>query len=123
MKHQFNSRYLRLAQATVLGAVLAFSGPAVQAVEVGGIKLDDSVKLADKDLKLNGAGIRTKVVFKVYAAGLYLTEKKSTTADVLALAGPRRVAPHGCHWHAFLRLTNRRTWSAPCHKNRVDQPG
>ena len=86
------TRYLPLAHAAVLGVMLAFSGPAAQAVEVGGVKLDDTVKLADKELRLNGAGIRTKVVFKVYAAGLYLSEKKTTTADVLALAGPRRVA-------------------------------
>jgi hypothetical protein len=28
----------------------------------------------------------------VYAAGLYLPEKKATVADILALAGPRRVS-------------------------------
>ena len=92
MKHQFNSRYLKWASATLLGLALTLTGPVAQAIEVGGVKLDDSVKVADKELRLNGAGIRTKVVFKVYAAGLYLSEKKTTTADVLALAGPRRVA-------------------------------
>jgi hypothetical protein len=61
------------------------------AVEVKGVKLDDSIKLAGQDLRLNGAGIRTKVVFKVYVIGLYLSDKKTSTADVLAASGARRV--------------------------------
>lgn len=61
------------------------------AVEVAGVKLDDAVKLAGQDLKLNGAGIRYKAIFKVYVAGLYLAEKRTTTADVLNVPGARRV--------------------------------
>lgn len=61
------------------------------AADVKGIKFDDTVKVAGKDLVLNGAGMRTKVIFKVYAAGLYMTEKKSTVADILKQEGPRRV--------------------------------
>lgn len=61
------------------------------AVEVAGIKIDDAARVANQELKLNGAGIRYKAIFKVYVAGLYLTERKSTVADVLAAPGPRRV--------------------------------
>ena len=64
----------------------------MQAAEVAGVKLDDSVRVANQELKLNGAGVRFKVVFKVYAAGLYLAEKKTTVADVLAAPGAKRVA-------------------------------
>ncbi|MYM95159.1 chalcone isomerase family protein [Duganella vulcania] len=70
----------------------SFSLPAFAAVEVAGVKFDDSINVAGKELKLNGAGLRTKVIFKVYAAGLYLTEKKTSVPDVLATPGPRRVA-------------------------------
>ena len=42
------------------------------AVEVAGVKLPDSIEAGGKTLKLNGAGLRKKVVFKVYVAGLYL---------------------------------------------------
>jgi hypothetical protein len=67
---------------------------AAQAAEVGGVKLEDKIQLspAGPELVLNGAGIRTRAIFKVYVAGLYLAEKRGTTADVLALAGPKRVA-------------------------------
>lgn len=79
-----------LFAATILAG--SFCLPARAAVEVAGVKFDDSIKVAGSELKLNGAGVRTKVIFKVYAAGLYLTEKKTSVADVLATSGPRRVA-------------------------------
>ena len=68
---------------------MALALPAA-AVEVEGVKLDDSAKVAGKDLKLNGAGVRTRAIFKVYVMGLYLPEKKKTAAEVLAVEGPRR---------------------------------
>lgn len=61
------------------------------AAEVAGVKFDDTVKVNGQDLKLNGAGIRYKFVIKVYAAGLYLTEKKNTVPDILAVPGAKRV--------------------------------
>jgi hypothetical protein len=74
------------------GAVMAcaFMQAAV-AAEVGGVKFADTATVAGKELKLNGAGLRTKFVIKVYAAGLYLPEKKNNVPDVLKLDGPRRV--------------------------------
>jgi len=69
------------------------------AAEVAGVKLDDKVRIAPDapELVLNGAGVRTRVIVKVYVAGLYLPEKKSAAADVLALPGPKRV------WLSMLR--------------------
>lgn len=60
------------------------------AAEVGGVKLDDKISLGGKELVLNGAGIRTKLVFKVYVASLYLPAKAGDLAGVLP-ANPRRV--------------------------------
>jgi hypothetical protein len=75
------------------GAVIALAVvlPAGAAVDISGYKFEDTAKVAGKDLKLNGAGMRTKFVIKVYAAGLYLPEKKSTVADILKQDGPRRI--------------------------------
>ena len=61
------------------------------AADVSGVKFDESAKVAGKDLVLNGAGMRTKFIIKVYAAGLYLTEKKNAVPEVLKLDGPRRM--------------------------------
>jgi len=77
--------------ATGAALALAIALPAVAAVDVNGIKFEDVNKVGGKDLKLNGAGMRTKLVIKVYAAGLYLTEKSKNVADILKMDGPRRV--------------------------------
>lgn len=72
-----------------LGLALTLGG-AAQAIEVGGLRFDDTARVAGKELKVNGAGVRTRIVVKVYALVLYLPEKKDTTAGVLESAGPRR---------------------------------
>lgn len=86
--HSMVSRYCRFLAALSLGAAL--STPA-WALDVGGVKLDETVQLASQELKLNGAGVRYKFIFKVYAIGLYLPEKKNQLDEVLALPGPRRL--------------------------------
>jgi hypothetical protein len=82
-----------VVKGMMAGALLAaaISLPAQASVDVNGYKFEDTAKVAGKDLKLNGAGMRTKLMFKVYAAGLYLPEKKNATAEILKLEGPRRV--------------------------------
>lgn len=77
----------------IASCVLLVASAIVQAatVEVAGIKYEESIKLANTELRLNGAGIRHKVFFKVYAAALYIKEKKTNMADIIALPGPKRV--------------------------------
>ena len=77
----------RAAGALLLAAAL----PSFAATDVAGVKFDDTATVAGQTLKLNGAGVRTKVIFKVYALGLYVPEKKTAVADLLASQGPRRV--------------------------------
>ncbi len=80
-----------ILQGAIAAALLAASSLPVHAADVAGIKFPDTVTVAGQELKLNGAGVRTKLVFKVYALGFYLQDKKSTVAEVLAASGPRRI--------------------------------
>jgi Chalcone isomerase-like len=57
------------------------------AVKVGGVVLPDNLKFGDNDLTLNGAGLRKKVVIKVYACGLYLPQQSKSSAAILADEG------------------------------------
>ena len=50
--------------------------------------------MESRELVLNGAGLRKRVIFNVYVIGLYLPEKKNDAAAVLALPGPKRAAIH-----------------------------
>ena len=55
----------------------------VSALEVAGVKVADKAKVGASELVLNGAGIRTRAVFKVYVGALYLAEKTSAAAEAL----------------------------------------
>ena len=57
---------------------------AAQAAEVEGVKLADKVQVGGAELVLNGAGVRTRVFFKVYVGALYL-RAKSTAATTSAV--------------------------------------
>ena len=73
-----------------------FHGPA-NALEIEGIKLDDSVTLGagQPRLVLNGAGVRHKMaVLKVYVGALYLASKMTDADKVIGDPGPKRVAMH-----------------------------
>ena len=63
---------------------------AVSAADIGGVRIEDKVSVAGQELVLNGAGIRKRVVFNVYVASLYLPQKGTDLAAVLA-KGPRRI--------------------------------
>jgi hypothetical protein len=82
----------RFIALTTLAAALAvpLAGQA-QTTDVAGVKFANSLQVGNTRLQLNGAGIRYKVVFKVYAAALYLTDKAATPEAVLAAPGPRHL--------------------------------
>ena len=82
----------RFIALTALSAALAmpFVGHA-QTTEVAGVKFANTLQVGSSKLQLNGAGVRYKVVFKVYAAALYLTDKATTPEAVLAAPGPRHL--------------------------------
>jgi len=78
-----------MRKLTALLLALLFAAGA-QAAEVGGVKLDDKVSLGGQELVLNGAGIRTRAIFKVYVGSLYVPAKAGSLAAVLE-KGPRRI--------------------------------
>ena len=80
----------RLIAAAALA--LAASAAGAQAVELEGVKLDPTAQVGGAALVLNGAGVRTRAIFKVYVAGLYVPAKANNAAALLAQKGPRRVA-------------------------------
>lgn len=84
---------MNLIKQFLTGAVaLLLACSAVAAtVDVGGVKMDDTADVRGSKLVLNGAGVRYKAVFKVYAAGLYLGQKQARAEDVLAAPGAKRV--------------------------------
>jgi hypothetical protein len=69
--------------AVVLSLTLALPALAKEK-EVAGVKFPETSTVEGKELKLNGAGLRKKFVFKVYAAGLYLENTTQDGAQVIS---------------------------------------
>ena len=63
--------------------LVALAAPASAQVTLAGAKFDPEVTLGGQKLALNGAGIRYKAVFKVYAVALYMPKKTAKIDDVL----------------------------------------
>jgi len=74
----------------LVGMLVGMLAAVAVAAEVAGVRLDDKVSVGAQELVLNGAGVRTRVVFKVYVASLYLPQKATELAAVLAKS-PRRI--------------------------------
>jgi hypothetical protein len=76
----------------LLAGALAFAAPLWAQVTLSGVKYETTADLRGSKLQLNGAGIRYKLMFKVYTAGLYLSKKASTPEEVLAMPGPKHMS-------------------------------
>jgi hypothetical protein len=80
-----------LSAATAAFMLLPPAFAQTQGVELAGVKYEPTAQVANTRLLLNGAGVRYKLVIKVYTAGLYLQGKAATPEAVLAAPGPKRM--------------------------------
>jgi len=58
------------------------------------VNLPDTVQAGSTTLVLNGMGLRTKYMVKVYVAGLYLAQKSSDPPSLLKADAPKRIVMH-----------------------------
>lgn len=72
-----------------LGTAQAVAQPSLA---VGGVNFERQLSVQGNALQLNGAGLRYKAVFKVYAAGLYLPQAARTPDEVAAQPGAKRMS-------------------------------
>jgi hypothetical protein len=82
---KFANKWVLAVAATLLVS------SAMAQVTVSGVRFEDSTDVKGAKARLNGAGVRYKAIFKVYAAGLYLSRKAATTEEVLAAPGAKRM--------------------------------
>ena len=75
-----------------VGLCWGAAATAAVAVELAGVKVEDSVTINGARLQLNGAGIRYKGPFKVYVGDLYTTRRVSSLDDLIAAPGPKRLS-------------------------------
>lgn len=78
----------------ILAAALSLAVVNVDAATVAGVNIADHASISGHNLVLNGAGLRKKLMFKVYTGALYLPAKQSNAASIIATDGPRRMVMH-----------------------------
>ena len=75
----------------IVAAALALLSGAGHAVEVAGVNVPANAIVGGQPLILNGAGVRTKLFFRMYVVGIYVPSRASRASEVLALPGPGRI--------------------------------
>ncbi len=81
----------------MISCILLLAIPA-RALEIAGVSIPESVTADDgATLVLNGAGIRSKFVFDIYIAQLYLEKPAAEAKEVLATDARKRMVMHFLH--------------------------
>jgi hypothetical protein len=81
-------------KSTIFALGLLAVASAAHSATVAGVTLPDSRQVGEQTLALNGAALRSKLMFKVYVGGLYLPAKQGVAATVLATDETRRMEMH-----------------------------
>ena len=85
---------MRTRTALIALSVIAAAAASVLAVEVSGVTMPDTVTVAGKTLKLNGMGLRKKLMFKVYVAGLYIETPTHAPEAIISSDQVKRIDLH-----------------------------
>lgn len=75
----------------ILAAWLAGVPALAVGMEVAGVQVPEQLTEGGRTLVLNGAGLRTKFVVKVYVAALYVSAKSQSAAALIESGEPRRL--------------------------------
>lgn len=78
----------------MLAATLTLAVVTADAATLAGVKIEDQVSVNNQNLVLNGAGLRKKLMFKVYTGALYLPAKQNNEAAIIAADTSRRMVMH-----------------------------
>lgn len=78
-----------LRRHALLAALLV--APGLQAAEVADVRVADQLRVGDSELVLNGAGLRSKLFFKVYVGALYAPQKETSAQALIDSTQPRRM--------------------------------
>jgi hypothetical protein len=95
---------------TVLSfAVVSFLLLAVfelHAATLAGVTLPDTAQVGSTNLVLNGIGLRSEFMVKVYVAGLYLEQKSSDANAIIKAEAPKRIVMQFVHSASKSQMTN-----------------
>jgi hypothetical protein len=79
---------------------------ALHAASLAGVTLPDTEQVGNTKLVLNGLGLRTKFVVKVYVAGLYLQQKSSDANAIIKSDAPKKIVMQFLHVASKSQMTD-----------------
>ncbi len=78
----------------------------LQAASLAGVTLPDTEQVGGTKLVLNGLGLRTKYMVKVYVAGLYLEQKSSDANAIIKTDAPKQIVMKFLHGASKSQMTD-----------------
>ena len=87
----------RIAMSLAVALLALASILHLDAASLAGVTLPDTVNVGNTRLPLNGLGLRTKFMVKVYVAGLYLGQKSSDVDAIVKADETKRIVMHFLH--------------------------
>jgi hypothetical protein len=75
---------MKIKQLTLIPCLLLICFAAEAQITLNDVTLPAKIKQDNNELVLNGGGIRKKLFFKLYTAGLYLPVKNKNAAEIVA---------------------------------------
>ena len=88
------NRVMTRTRMLAVASILMLISGMVQGKEVLGIEMPDTLETGGQQLSLNGGGARTRLVVRVYVAGLYLAGPSSDAAAIIAADEPMAIRLH-----------------------------
>ena len=82
---------MKAIYSVVAGLLLALFTSQASAATLAGIKMADQMQYGGKTMVLNGIGIRKRLFFKLYVAGLYLDAKSKDAAAIMKADKPMAI--------------------------------
>ena len=78
----------------------------LHAASLAGVTLPDTEQVGGTKLALNGLGLRTKFIVKVYVAGLYVEQKSSDPKVIIGADAPKRIVMQFLHAASKNQMTD-----------------
>jgi chalcone isomerase-like protein len=78
----------------------------LHAASLAGVTLPDTEQVGGKTLVLNGLGLRSEYMVKVYVAGLYLEQKSSDPGAIIKADAPNRIVMQFLHSASKSQMTS-----------------
>ncbi|MFZ0861491.1 MAG: chalcone isomerase family protein [Candidatus Sulfotelmatobacter sp.] len=89
-----------------IAVVMLASTLNLHAGNLAGVTMPDTIPVGGTTLVLNGMGLRTKFMVKVYVAGLYLEQKSSDAGAILQADAPKRIVMQFVHGASKSQIAN-----------------